>query len=143
MLEIPVLVTAAWTAIQPVLPIIASKGTEEIVSHAVGDVWEAIKRKFDTKAAAKEALEDLLKTPHDTDVQGQFRVQLKKLLQEDATFTADLSRLLEAAGSDFKAQVIGNGAIAQGTGAKAVGAGGIMIEGGVSGGIDLGAKKKA
>ncbi len=78
MLEIPVLVTSAWTAIQQVLPIIA-----------------AIKTKFEPKAAAKEALEELLKAPEDADVQGAFRLQLKKLLLEDASFATDLGRLLE------------------------------------------------
>jgi hypothetical protein len=36
-------------------------------------------------------------------------------------------------GGGYKAQNVGNGALAQGTNAKAVGAGGIMIEGGMSG----------
>jgi hypothetical protein len=72
-----------------------------------------MKKKFDTKAAAKEALADLLKAPGDSDLQAAFRVQPKKLLEEDASFAADLRRLLEVAGSDFKGQVIGGGALAQ------------------------------
>jgi len=133
MLEIPVLVTTAWTALQPFLPVIATKAAEEIGKTAIAKVWTAIEKKFDTKAAAKEALEDLLKNPQDEDTHVVFRVQLKKLLEEDNTFASDLSQLLESAGTDYKAQVIGNGAVAQGTNAKAVGAGGIMIEGGVIG----------
>ena len=138
MLEIPVLVTAAWTALQPLLPVIAAKGAEKLGEAAGSDLWTAVKKKFDTKTAAKEALEELLKAPQDVDVQGQFRVQLKKFLQEDASFAADLSRLLESAGSDFKGQVIGGGALAQGNGAKAVGAGGMLIEGDVTGNITIG-----
>jgi len=133
MLEIPVLVTTAWTALQPFLPVIATKAAEEIGKTAIAKVWTAIEKKFDTKAAAKEALEDLLKNPQDEDTHVVFRMQLKKLLEEDNTFASDLSQLLESAGTDYKAQVIGNGAVAQGTNAKAVGAGGIMIEGGVIG----------
>jgi len=133
MLEIPVLVTSAWTALQPFLPVIATKAAEEIGKTAIAKVWTAIEKKFDTKAAAKEALEDLLKNPQDEDTHVVFRMQLKKLLEEDNTFASDLSQLLESAGTDYKAQVIGNGAVAQGTNAKAVGAGGIMIEGGVIG----------
>jgi hypothetical protein len=140
MLEIPALVTNAWTAIQPVLPIIAAEEAEKIGEHAVSKVWGAIKKKFDTQAAAKEALEELLKAPEDADVQGQFRAQLKKLLQEDASFAADLARLLEAAGSNYKGQVIGGGALAQGSGAKAVGQGGIYI-GGDAGDVNGGKKK--
>jgi hypothetical protein len=140
MLEIPALVTSTWTALQPVLPIIAAKGAEEIGKLAVSEIWGAIKKKFDTKSAAKEALEELLKAPGDEDVQGQFRVHLKKLLQEDASFAADLSKLLESAGSDFKGQVIGSGALAQGNGATAVGQGGIYI-GGNAGDMNAGKKK--
>jgi len=133
MIEIPALVTTTWTALQPFLPIIAAKAAEEVGKTAVSEVWTAIKKKFDTKEAAKEALVDLLKDPQDADAQGAFRKQLKKLLEEDSSFASDLANLLEKAGSDFKAQVIGGGAIAQGDGAKAVGQGGIMIEGGMNG----------
>ena len=133
MIEIPALVTSAWTTLQPFLPVIAAKAAEEIGKTAVAKLWTAIEKKFDTKAAAKEALEDLLKNPKDEDTHVVFRVQLKKLLEEDNAFASDLASLLKSAGSDYKAQVIGGGAIAQGAGAKAVGAGGIMIEGGMSG----------
>ncbi len=138
MIEIPVLVTSAWTALQPLLPLIAAKGAEKIGETAGADLWNAIKKKFDTKATAREALEELLKAPQDTDVQGQFRAQLKKSMQEDASFAAELSNLLEKAGGDFKAQNIGDGAIAQGAGAKAVGKDGIMIDGDLTGNITIG-----
>ncbi len=134
MIEIPLLVTSAWTVLQPLLPIIATKAAEEVGKTAVVDVWIAIKKKFDTKEAAKEALADLLKNPTDGDAQGAFRSQLRKLLEEDSSFASDLAKLLEKAGSDYKGQVIGDGALAMGTGAKAVGKGGVLIEGGVTGG---------
>ena len=140
MLEIPALVLSAWTAIQPLLPVIAAKGAEEMGTRAVSEVWDAIKKKFDSKAPAKEALGELLKSPEDADVQGQFRVQLRKLLQEDASFAAELSKLLAAAGSDYQGQVIGGGALAQGNGATAVGQGGIYI-GGSAGDVNAGKKK--
>lgn len=133
MIEIPALVTTTWTALQPFLPIIAAKAAEEIGKTAVAEVWTAIKKKFDTKEAAKEALADLLKDPQDSDAQGAFRKQLRKLLEEDNSFASDLANLLEKAGNNLNAQVIGGGAIAQGDGAKAVGQGGIMIEGGMNG----------
>lgn len=134
MIEIPALVTTTWTALQPFLPIIAATAAEEVGKTAVAEVWTAIKKKFDTKEAAKEALADLLKNPEDGDAQGAFRIQLKKLLEEDSSFASNLASLLEKLGSDYKGQVIGDGALAMGTGAKAVGKGGIIIEGGMSGG---------
>jgi hypothetical protein len=132
MIEIPALVATTWAMLKPFLPIIATKATEEISKMAVGKVWTAIEKKFDIKVAAKETLQDLLKNPQDEDVQGAFRLQLKKILEEDNSFASDLSKLLESAGSDYKTQIIGNGAIAQGKNAKSVGAGGVMIDGGVT-----------
>ena len=142
MLALPALVTSAWTVLQPYLPILATKAAEELgkkVPEAAGKVWEAVKKKFDTKEAAKEALTDLLKSPDDSDLQAAFRVQLKKLLEEDQPFATELSKLLEAAGSDYKGQVIGGGALAQGNGATAVGQGGVYI-GGNAGDVNAGKK---
>jgi hypothetical protein len=91
MIEISALVTTTWTALQPFLHIIATKAAEEIGKTAVGKIWAAIEKKFDTKAAAKEALQELIKNPQDVDTQGAFRLQLKKLLEEDNVFASDLS----------------------------------------------------
>jgi len=134
MIEIPALVTTTWTALQPFLPIIAAKASEEVGKTAVAEIWTSIKKKFDTKETAKEALADLLKNPENGDAQGAFRIQLKKLLEEDSSFASDLASLLEKAGSDYNGQVIGDGALAMGTSAKSVGKGGLLIEGGMSGG---------
>jgi len=138
MIEISALVASAWGALQPFLPVIATKAAEEIGKTAISKVWTAIEKKFEAKPTAKEALQELRKDPQDADVQGAFRFQLKKILEEDSSFVGELAQLLESAGSDYKAQVIGGGAIAQGQNAKAVGAGGIMIGGNVSGNIVMG-----
>jgi hypothetical protein len=132
MSEISDLVKETWTVLQPFLPIIAGKAAEEIGKTTVGKVWVTIEKKFKAKSTAKEILEDLCKNPHSADLQASFRYQLKKLLEEDNSFVSELSNLLESTGSKFKAQVIGGGAVAQGNNAKAVGIGGILIEGGVN-----------
>jgi len=66
----------------------------------------------------------------------------KALSEADkAWFAETIQRELKSlnSGIKYKAKVIGDGAIAQGDGAKAVGAGGIMVEGGVSGnGVTIG-----
>ena len=135
MIEIPALVSTAWTVLQPYLPLLATKAAEEVgknIPTTVGKIWGAIKKKFDTKEAAREALEDLLKDPKSEESQMVFKVQLKKALKEDDRFVAELTELLQAAGSDFKAKLDGAGAIAQGAGAKAVGKNGVLIDGDVS-----------
>jgi len=143
MIEVPALVTTAWSVLQPYIPILATAAAEEIgkkVPEAAGKVWAVLKKKFDTKEAAREALEDLLKNPKDEDTQGAFRLQLKKFLTDDPDFAGELSKLLESAGTTttYTATLIGNGAIAQGTGATAVGAGGVNIGGSVTGDIKTG-----
>ena len=130
MLDIALLTTSTWTALQPYLPVLATKAAEKIgekVPEAVGKVWTALKKKFDTKAAAKEALTDLLKSTADGDLQAAFREQLKKLLAEDADFAGNMDQLLKAAGTSYNARLEGDGAIAQGDGATAVGAGGVQM----------------
>jgi hypothetical protein len=137
MIDIAVLATQAWTMIQPHLPVLATTATTELakkVPEAVSMVWDKIKKKFEAKPAAKEALEDVLKSPDDADTQATFRQQLKKAMTEDESFASDLSKLLEAASGSYKATLTGGGAIAQGTGAKAVGERGVMVDGSMQGG---------
>ena len=53
-------------ALQPYLPVIAGVAAEKLLDalpEAVGRLWQALKAKFDTKAAAKEALQDRLDQP--------------------------------------------------------------------------------
>lgn len=141
MFDIALLATSAWTVLQPYLPILATKAAEEIgtkVPESIGKIWNAIQKKFDTNQAAKEALDDVLKTPEDSDTQATFRQQLKKVMAEDESFAMELSKLLEAAGDTYKASLTGDGAIAQGAGAKAVGKGGVMIGGNVEGNFVIG-----
>ena len=128
-MDITILTIAAWQAIQPLLPLIVTKGAEELGKRAVGEIWETVKGKFEGKPAAKEALNDLLTSPEDADLQAAFRVQLKKLLAEDTAFAAQLDGLLKAAGAQYHAALQGDGAIAQGDGATAVGKGGVYVGG--------------
>ena len=144
MVDIAALANSTWTMVQPYLPVLATKAADEItkkVPEAVSMVWEKIKKKFEAKPAAQEALEDVLKSPDDPDTQATFRQQLKKAMTEDETFATELGKLLEAAGDTYKASLTGDGAIAQGAGAKAVGAGGVMIGGNVDGNLVMGDHK--
>lgn len=141
MIDFALLATSVWNVLQPYLPILAMKAAETIggkVPDIVGIVWETIEKKFDTKAAAKEAFEDLLNSPKDADTQAAFRQQLKKLMADDDSFATELSKLLEAASDTSKTFLTGDGAIAQGAGAKAVGKDGVMIGGDMTGNINTG-----
>jgi len=132
---ISVTAAAALTALQPYLPMIATKAAEKLGAElpaAVGNLWKALKTRFDKKKAAREALSDLLKNSNDPDLQAAFRVQLKKVLEKDDAFAEQIKRLIEAASSETHIQV-GDGAVAYGANARAVGKGGVMIGGNSSG----------
>jgi hypothetical protein len=135
---------SALAVLQPYLPTIATKAAEKIgegLPTTAGKLWGAIKAKFDTKAAAKGALQDLLKEPEDVDLQAAFRVQLRKALEEDEAFAARVRGLLTEAGAQVDVRV-GDGAAAVGDHAKAVGKDSVLIEGGVKGDfLGRGAKK--
>ncbi len=141
MIEIPVLVASAWNVLQPHLSVLLTVTAQEIgkkVPDAAQKVWELVKSRFESDPGAQKALTQLADEPGDADLQGQFRAQLKSLLKEDPAFLQELTRLLESAGGSSQATLTGDGAIAQGTCAKAVGAGGVLIEGSVTGDITTG-----
>lgn len=142
MTDITHLVNSTWTSIQPLLPIIAAKGAEEVGKLAVSEIWDLVKKKFAEKPETQKKVEKLLSDPENTDRQAAFRVALEEILEDDPAFGAELQKLLPAAsGESYNATLTRDGAIAQGQNARAVGAGGIMVGGNVSGGIHPAAKK--
>ena len=98
-------------------------------------IWDRLRPKVEAKPAALEDLQDVTDFPQDEDMQTVMRVQLKKLLDSDASLAEDLEKLfLEV---NYRAEVHGSGAIAQGEGAVAAGEGGIAVGGDVHGGIKI------
>ncbi len=127
----PVDVQGIWNVLQPYLPFLLTEAAKESgkkIPAAIGKFWEALAARMARKPAAAEALDDLRAAPEDEDAQGAFRLQVKKLLREDAAFAAQLADLLAAvSGTDYRAQLQGEGAIAQGEGSTAVGAGATYV----------------
>jgi hypothetical protein len=149
--QIMTLTGSVLPALQPYLPVLAGAAMEKTVEiafeklpEAVGKLWQALKAKFDTKAGAKEILQDLLKEPGNADVQAAFRVQLKKLLEEDEQFAGQVQRLLaeSPAGVSYRAEASGAGVIVQGEKNTVAGAGGVIVKGDVKGDISTGSIKK-
>ncbi len=125
-----------WTVLQPYLPLLlteTAKAGGKKIPDAVGKLWDVLRSRMAQKPAAAEALTDISAAPDDPDTQAAFRVQVRKLLAEDADFAETLAELLSAAGTRYEARLEGDGAIAQGDGATAVGKGGVYIGGNASG----------
>jgi formylglycine-generating enzyme required for sulfatase activity len=121
-------------------------------TNLLANIVQKVKDKSDVELA--RILEDeVRRTP---ELKAEMDAMLQKLdtLQEaekalseadKAWFAETIQRELKSlnSGIKYEATVIGGGAIAQGTNAKAVGAGGILIEGGVSGnGVTIGSGNK-
>ena len=132
-MDISTLTTSAWQIIQPLLPLLAAKGAEELGKQSRGALWEAVKKKFEKKPETKKVVEKLIAQPQNTTVQAAFQYHLEELLENDQVFLSQLEALVEKVGTSYTAKLEGNGAIAQGEGATAVGAGGVYIGGNAAG----------
>ena len=147
-MDIPALVHDVTQYLLPALPYLVKVGegaATESGKKLLGGAWDTTKSLWDrvwTKAADKpaalEAAQDLVANPNDTDSQGAWRTQLKKLLAEDAAFATDVEQLFNKAkevdGSQISATHSG---IAFGDNAT----GNIAITGGVIGNISLSDKQ--
>jgi hypothetical protein len=104
MMGVGELATAAVALVGPYV----AKGAEELakkvgaeVGSRVVKLWDALKAKL----AGKEALADFEKQPEDADQQASLRVQLRKALEADPEFRAEVTRLVEAIPTEQRAAI--------------------------------------
>ena len=125
-MDIGALATALTTALVPVLPYLLKAGqtaTEE-AAKAVGkqslewakSLWSKLSPQVETKPAALEAAQDVVRMPDNTLAHGALELQLFKLLSENESLAQEVSRLLE------EGKAAGN--IVNVSGDRAVGIGG-------------------
>jgi hypothetical protein len=87
----------------PFLPYLlkaGEKAAEEAGKKLGGDAWDRAKGlwaklrpKVEAKPAAQEAVQDAAAVPNDNDIQAALRLQLRKLLAEDAVLAREIERL--------------------------------------------------
>ena len=134
--------TVATTAVTVLAPYIVKAGEKtaeklgEMLPAGVGKVWTAITGRFKGKPAAESATAELVAQPDDEDNQTAFRIQLKKVLENDPGFMAELAQLLSIVQPERGDQILntGSGAVATHGGVGA-GAGGVAVGGDVHDGI--------
>ncbi|MBW4595719.1 MAG: hypothetical protein KME46_23135 [Brasilonema angustatum HA4187-MV1] len=90
----------------PCLPFLMTVGNKAVegASQKLGEdvwtkaksVWALLQPKVETKPMAKGAAEELVNSPSDTDALDIFQKQLKKLLDEDKTLAAQITRLMQS-----------------------------------------------
>lgn len=128
---------SAWKLLAPFVKKLSGKMIEkasDALPEAVGKVWDTIKEKMEAKPEAQTLPAELAAAPEDQDVQGAFKYQLKKLLENDEAFAKQLEQLVKEAGKTkggktYHANLEGDGAVAQGDHAVAIGKGGVYIGG--------------
>ena len=91
----------------PFLPYLlkaGEKAAEEAGKKLGGDAWDQAKGlwarlrpKVEAKPATQEAVRDAAAAPNDDDIQAVLRVQLRKLLAEDAVLAGELERVWQEA----------------------------------------------
>jgi hypothetical protein len=91
--------TLAGAAVALVAPYLA-EGGKELAKKVGGEAGERIVKLYDKVKATltgggAEALADLEKQPEDADTKAALRVQLKKALEADPAFRAELATLVE------------------------------------------------
>jgi hypothetical protein len=91
----------------PLLPYLlkaGEKAAEEAGKKLGGDAWDRAKGlwvklrpKVEAKPAAQEAVQDAAAAPNDEEIQAALRLQLRKLLAEDAVLAGEIERLWQEA----------------------------------------------
>ncbi|HYO12314.1 MAG TPA: hypothetical protein VE685_03850 [Thermoanaerobaculia bacterium] len=147
-MDVKLLADTLTLFLAPAMPYLVSGGEELVkaAGKAVGEgglemakkLWARLRPKIEEKPAAAEAAQEVAKAPEDADAQGALRLQLRKILEADASLAAELAKLVEAAGprETYFAQLHGSGAIAQGKGNVVAGAGGIAVGRDLKAGIE-------
>ena len=103
-------ITALTAFLTPFLPFLLKLGKDatetatESATSKFGEaawqkaqvIWIAVSQKVDAKVTAKEAVTDAANNPKDEDYQAALRVQLKKLLANDAALASQLTKILQS-----------------------------------------------
>jgi len=132
---IQVAASGALAVLHPYFVKAAGKAAEEVgkqLPAAAGKLWVAIRKKLDVKTTSHEAVDDITKHPDDPDIQAAFRVQIRKLLEEDPIFAEQFQELVEKAQQEatgYHAEAHKGSAVAQGNNAQAVGPRGVINKG--------------
>lgn len=132
--------TLAATAVAFLSPYLAKAGekaVEEVgkkLPTAVGKLWQAIMARCKDKPAAAEAVKDVVAQSQDEDNQAALRKELRKVLEAEPAFVAELERLLATAQREAGDTITNTGSGAVAThGGVAAGQGGAAIGGNVTG----------
>lgn len=131
------LATQVVSKIGPFLPYLVAAGhgvVESLGEHEdeagklASSLWEALRPSVEAKPAARDAVEYAAEQPKDEDAQVALRLQIRRLMTEDAELAAQLGRIIQGSqqpGSTVKVTASGARSVAVGGSAS----GGVVITG--------------
>ena len=98
-------ISSLTTFLNPVLPYLTKLGnkTAESSVEKLGEatwnkaitIWTKLHPKIEAKPTAQEAIVDLIQNPDDPDLQAVFRVQLKKIFEQDDELCQAIAKIME------------------------------------------------
>ncbi len=120
---------------------VGEKAGEELASGALEKaktLWGKVGSKVRKKPEAAAAAAAVAESPGDPEAESVLRAQLEEILREDEALAAAIARVLEDVEPKhaFRAEIHGDGVIAQGPGAVA--AGQVAVSGDVHGDVVVG-----
>lgn len=130
----------------------AAAAAQDIVPQAVKDAYDGLKslivRKFGGVSAVESAARGVERNPDDKARQDVLKEELggagagrdAEVLKQAQALITLIRQQAPAVAERYSALLTGSGAIAQGPGARAAGAGGVIIEGSNTGNINTGAQ---
>lgn len=99
-MDIVTLTQAVVALLSPLLPFLIKAGEKSVeeIGKKIGEstwnlakkIWSRLAPKINTSPAAKEAVDDLIKNPKDSDYLATFRVQVRKILESDPVLAKEL-----------------------------------------------------
>jgi hypothetical protein len=110
---LPHLLNLGGKAAEKFTDTIAGKAGEAASTKATA-IWAKLQPKVDAKESAREAADDVAKTPDDADAQAALRLQLKKILDSDPDLAAAIAQIMQddapdgTPGTQIVQHVIGN-----------------------------------
>ena len=140
------LATTAVTVLSPYLVKAGEKAAEKVgekLPGGIGTLWNTVMARLKGKPAAEDAVQDLVVKPDDPLHQSAFANQLRKVLETEPAFAAEVERLLSSTQPQGGDTIIVTGSGAAATrGGVSAGAGGAVIQGDVHGNVTLGRAEK-
>lgn len=98
MIDVNALAQAVTALLAPALPILVKVGDGALgkigsdISDKVKTLWVKLRPRLQAKSSAQDVIAEVVNNPNDEDAKAALRLQIRKLLSEDAEFAAEISK---------------------------------------------------